>query len=143
MTRTALPPRIDTGPVRAAGVLLRRETGGGPRWLLLCASRSGEWGFPKGHAEPGEELRQTALRECAEECGIALLALQEPALELSYPVGGRIKTVSYWPALTAQQRFRLSAEHRDGAWLATAAVLDRLPHENLRELFRHHVATLG
>lgn len=133
----------DHPPVLAAGLLLRRKAEDGPRWLLLCNSRNGEWGFPKGHAEPGEDLRQTALRECAEECGIGLLAMQGEPLELSYPVAGRVKTVTYWPAITAQQRFRLSHEHRDGAWMTADAVLARLPHANLGDLFQRHLATLG
>lgn len=34
----------------------------------------GKWSFPKGHAEPGESLREAALRELWEETGVGLNA---------------------------------------------------------------------
>lgn len=37
---------------------------------LLVQSLGGEFGFPKGHMEPGESEKQTALREIFEETGI-------------------------------------------------------------------------
>jgi len=128
-------PWGSTDPV-AAGVLLRRRTDQGDRWLLLQASKHGEWGFPKGHQDPGETLWQTALRECAEETGIALIASDGPARELVYilPDGRRKRTV-YFPALTACEAWELSHEHHDAGWMDAKAVLKRLRHANLRALF--------
>ena len=68
-------------PVIAAGVLLRRQAASGDRWLLLKSTKHGEWGFPKGHQDPGETTLQTALRECVEETGISLLAIDGDPLE--------------------------------------------------------------
>ena len=120
----------------AAGMILRRRDSGGDRWLLLHAVAHGEWGFPKGHAEPGEAPPATARRECAEECGIALLAVEGPPLELAYTVpDGRHKRVLMFPALTAQRRVRLSTEHDDHAWFDAAGVREHLAHLQLRDLF--------
>ena len=68
----------------AAGLILRRDTADGPRWLLLRATKHGEWGFPKGHQDNGETPLQTAQRECAEECGLALIEIDGPPLEAHY-----------------------------------------------------------
>jgi len=38
--------------------------------FLLIRHWAGHWGFPKGHAEPGETAIATALRELEEETGI-------------------------------------------------------------------------
>lgn len=76
-----LPERLT-----AAGVLLVTEAR--PREFLLMR-HADRWDLPKGHAEPGESLRETALREMREETGIdpRLVRLDpEPLLRLEYPV---------------------------------------------------------
>ncbi|MCS6969905.1 MAG: NUDIX domain-containing protein [Planctomycetota bacterium] len=128
--------------VRAAGLFLR--TAARPwRWLLLCHRQRGEWGFPKGHCEAGEDAWAAALRECAEETGIGLVAIAGAPLAISYRLGdGRLKEVVYYPAYTAQQRVRLSREHRAWAWCDLAAVRARIPHLNLLQVFNVHVHAL-
>jgi 8-oxo-dGTP pyrophosphatase MutT (NUDIX family) len=121
----------------AAGLILRRLTARGSRWLLLRASKHGEWGFPKGHQEHGETLLETALRECAEETGIGLLAIENGPLEIHYAIPGRRqKRTVYFPALTACHEIHLSREHSAGAWFTDEEVLDLLEHANLRSLFK-------
>ena len=46
----------------SAGAILFRDTRGRREYLLL-KSRPGDWEFPKGGVEGGEELQQTAIRE--------------------------------------------------------------------------------
>jgi 8-oxo-dGTP pyrophosphatase MutT (NUDIX family) len=38
---------------------------------LLCIYRWGKWDLPKGKAEKGEKMEETAIREVEEECGIS------------------------------------------------------------------------
>lgn len=45
---------------------------------MLWIQRYGYWDLPKGKAEPGESLAQTAVRECQEECGLQGLTLITP-----------------------------------------------------------------
>lgn len=124
---------------RAAGFFLRRATADGWRYLLLENARRREWGFPKGHAEPGETAYACALRECAEEAGIACLAPTGPGVDLDYVLpGGRPKRVTFFPARTAQARVALSPEHRRAGWFAAGEVCERLEHRNLIESFRAH-----
>ena len=143
MTPNAYQPAI-TSEVIAAGLILRRETPKGSRWLLLRATKHGEWGFPKGHQDAGENPVQTALRECAEECGIALLAIEGKPLEATYRLpNGKTKSVIHYPAVTAQVTVELSREHSGHAWLDAQEVIDRLPHANLVLLFRAYLHALG
>jgi bis(5'-nucleosidyl)-tetraphosphatase len=131
-------------PVVAAGVILRRETGTGSRWLLLQAAKHGEWGFPKGHQDPGETNLETALRECAEEAGIALMAIEGEPIELRYRLpSGRDKLVVHYPALTGTTLVSLSDEHRDAGWMTAAGVMDHLPHATLRGMFSAYLKTFG
>lgn len=53
----------------SAGVIVVRRHGGGYRYLLLRAYRY--WDFPKGLVEPGEQPRESAIREVAEETTLA------------------------------------------------------------------------
>ena len=130
----------DEDVVRAAGLLLRREAGSRRTWLLLRNRKRGEWGFPKGHAEDGEGDFACALRECAEECGIALVAADGPVRTLRYRLAdGRAKQVVYIPARTSCQEVVLSHEHDRSGWFDARGVLDRLGHESVRALFRAHL----
>ncbi|MEZ6133544.1 MAG: NUDIX domain-containing protein [Pirellulaceae bacterium] len=54
--------------VDAAGMLLLTRTA--PVQFLLM-QHSNRWDLPKGHAEPGESILETALRETEEETGIS------------------------------------------------------------------------
>lgn len=130
----------DDQVVRAAGLLLRREVGNRRAWLLLRNRKRGEWGFPKGHAEGDEDDVSCALRECAEESGIALVALDGTPRILRYRLGdGRAKQVVYLPARTAQELVTLSPEHDRAGWFDARGVIDRMPYESLRSLFRAHL----
>ncbi|WP_437114120.1 bifunctional class I SAM-dependent methyltransferase/NUDIX hydrolase [Streptomyces collinus] len=61
--RTTKPP-VPQAAVGVGTVLL------GPQGLLLGRHRLGTWELPGGTVEPGESLRETAVRELAEETGL-------------------------------------------------------------------------
>lgn len=141
----SLPPISVPALSVAAGLFLRRYDirRQAWRWLLLRNRRRKDWGFPKGHQESGEDMPQTALRECAEETGIALLTMYEPPYELTYDLpSGRRKRVVYFAATTLQEQLRLSREHDAAEWLSRRQALERLGHKNLCCLFRAHLAEL-
>jgi 8-oxo-dGTP pyrophosphatase MutT (NUDIX family) len=60
----------------AGGVVFRRE-GGITRFLLIRDSYR-NWGFPKGHLEPGEPPAEAARREVTEETALDDLVLHGP-----------------------------------------------------------------
>ncbi len=53
-------------PVEAAGGIVVADGG---EWLMI--HRNGRWDLPKGHVEPGESADVCAVREIAEETGVA------------------------------------------------------------------------
>ncbi len=72
--------------------------------FLLIQHHAGHWGFPKGHADPGESPLQAACREFVEETGISDYRVLDGASFLEkYTFMRRRqkfeKTVLYFPAL--------------------------------------------
>ena len=64
--------RSDFKEVNAGGGLVSNRRGD-----FLLIRRNGLWDLPKGHQDPGEDIRVTALREVQEETGINDLVLRD------------------------------------------------------------------
>lgn len=62
--------RIDAG----GGLVVDPKTG---NYIMIL--RNGNWDFPKGKMDPGEDPEKTAIREVEEECGITGLSIIKPA----------------------------------------------------------------
>ena len=63
--------------VAAGGVVIQTVSGGARRVLLVHRPSYDDWSFPKGKAEPGETIEQTALREVREETGLGCRIVRE------------------------------------------------------------------
>ena len=78
-----------TAPVAAVGVICLR----GDEVLLIRRGqppRQGEWSLPGGRVEPGETLREAALRELREETGVeARLGPLVDVVDGIFPASGR------------------------------------------------------
>ncbi len=75
--------------VSAGGVVFRRFPEG-PRYLLIFDSH-GNWGFPKGHVEEGEDPVASARREIEEETGLDQLVMHGElgSISWSFRSGGK------------------------------------------------------
>ena len=62
--------------ISAGGIVVHRD-GDELRFLLIRDSYQ-NWGFPKGHVEPGETIESAALREVAEETGVRDAVMTAP-----------------------------------------------------------------
>ena len=107
--------------VEAAGGLVRNDDG---FWLFIY--RNGMWDLPKGKLEKGETIENCAVREVAEECGIA-----EPTIVMSHRTtfhtyeikGQRILKPTYWFLMKSSGRQQLKPQTEEGIsevkWIST------------------------
>jgi bis(5'-nucleosidyl)-tetraphosphatase len=90
--------------------------------FLLIQHNAGHWGFPKGHADPGESDLQAACREFLEETGITdCQVIQGPLFSERYTFtrrGQRFeKTVIYFAALVESATVQCQQEEiQDYLW---------------------------
>jgi len=106
----------------AAGFVIFRRVSSQIEYLLLHASYElNLWSPPKGHVDPGESERETALRETQEEAGFVpsdLRIVEGFEKELRYKAHGRDKRVVYWLAelINPETPVLLSSEHVEFKW---------------------------
>ena len=109
--------------VEAAGMLLfALET---PPKFLLMRHRD-RWDLPKGHAESGETIFETALRETEEETGLPAGNIEvdrdfkyETEYRVRYRDGGeRMKRVTYFIGYLPATRMITVTEHESFLWWA-------------------------
>ncbi len=70
--------------VSAGGVVVRHGDPDTPPVFLIIRDSYRNWGFPKGHLEPGETAADAALREVREETGLDDLELRVPLGEIDW-----------------------------------------------------------
>ncbi|MFE1247183.1 NUDIX hydrolase [Streptomyces sp. NPDC058735] len=107
--------------VQAAGCILwRRSAGTGELELCLVhRPKYDDWSWPKGKLKRGEDARDGALREVAEETGCRAV----PGAELPtvrYTANGRPKRVRYWAAEALSCAFTPTSEVDRVLWLPPA-----------------------
>lgn len=124
----------------SAGAILYRDTRDRREYLLL-KSRPGDWEFPKGGVENGEELQQTAIREVKEEAGITDFRLVDGFREEYDYVfeanGDRIhKTVHLFIAKSFEASAELSREHRDLQWRDYEQAINTITQDGPREILK-------
>lgn len=126
---------------RAAGYILYRLRGGKREYLLIKNRQGGHWGFPKGKVEPGEGVEEAARREVAEEVGLVDIQPQPGFKQLvryRFFRGGEEvkKEVTYFLARAQGDGRPSPAEVAALAWLPFPQALERITHEEQRQLLR-------
>ena len=122
----------------SAGAILFRDTRGRREYLLL-KSRPGDWEFPKGGVEGGEELQQTAIREVKEEAGIHDFRLIDGFREdydYVFEANGNTihKTVHLFIARSFEASVELSDEHHDLQWRDYEQAVNTVTQDGPREI---------
>ena len=121
--------------VEQAGGIVFRRTGAGISILLVRAKRDpSAWIFPKGHIEPGETARATAVRETLEEAGVQGEAIGEIGDPQAFEWLGRWYRVQYF--LIRMTSESDETDGREKAWFSFDEALDRVSFTSARDLLR-------
>lgn len=84
---------------KSCGAVIYRRKSGNLEFLLIKNRRGGNWGFPKGHIERGEDEKATAMREVREETGLDInIAEGFRSLSEYHPRGRIFKQVVFFLA---------------------------------------------
>ncbi len=123
---------------QSAGAVIFRRDNGRTLYLLLHYL-TGYWDFVKGKVEPGEELRQTVIRETAEETGITDLEFidgMSETITYDFVHNGELihKTVVFYLARTDTSVVRISPEHKAHTWESYDVAMEMLTYENARSV---------
>lgn len=132
---------------RSAGAVIFREEGGRRLYLLLHYP-TGHWDFVKGKIEPGEEPRQTVLRETREETGISDIEFVDGMCEeirYDFVHERRLihKSVVFYLARTETSVVTISEEHRAHTWEDYEGAMEMLTYENARSVLAAARRALG
>ncbi len=129
----------------AGGVIYRRATGGDLEMLLIKDSY-GNWGFPKGHLEAGEDAATAALRECREETGLGRLRLVERLGTTDWYFRqnkGLVHKFCDYFLVEVEGEDTARPQKREGIqaceWLSPSEFVRRVTYENARQIARRAV----
>lgn len=137
--------RARTRTETSAGGVVFRCAPDGPRFLLILDAH-GNWGFPKGHLEPGENPGEAARREVAEEAGLEDLALHGPLRKIDwfFRLEGRLVHKHCYFFLFESRDGTPVPQQAEGirscAWLGPEEAVQALTHENARQVLQDAVA---
>jgi len=122
--------------IRAAGGIVRRIAPGG-HVEIACIYREarGDWTFPKGKLDPGENFEQAALREVLEETSMHCTVERFVGTTSYTHRKGKPKIVAYYLMSVDAGQFAANEEVDELVWLALELVRDRLTWDRDRELF--------
>ncbi len=128
----------------AGGVVFRREADG-PRFLLIHDGH-GNWGFPKGHLEEGEDPADAARREVAEETGLQDLVLHAPLSTIDWFFRFRGRLIhKYCHFFLFESRDGTPAPQAEEGiqcceWRGPEEALETVTHDNARDVLRQAIA---
>lgn len=123
-----------------------KEVDGGLSFLLI-KHKAGHWSFPKGHADPGETIMETARRELFEETGIREIDIIEDKTfseryESVIKKTGETcdKTVTFFVGFVMSKEIatpeNFQEEIPEARWVEAENVVNQLTYLEAKEIFR-------
>ena len=112
-----------------------RSAEGGIEVCVVHRPKYGDWSFPKGKLDRGEDAETAALREVEEETGLRCRLGAELAPAAYVDARGRPKLVRYWAMTVQDGVFRPNVEVDELRWLPVGRAAALLT-------YRHDVAVL-
>ena len=109
---TFLKLKIGSTIIKAAGGLVVNAKGN-----YLFIFRNKRWDLPKGKSEKGEEMRETAVREVEEECGVKISKIGEKLCKTYhiYTIGNKmVLKKTNWYAMSVKSEPKLIPQKEEG-----------------------------
>jgi 8-oxo-dGTP diphosphatase len=116
--------------VEAAGGVITRDG----RIALVHRPKYGDWTFPKGKLDPGEDFEQAALREVEEETGLRCRLARELPSSTYVDAKGRSKLVRYWQMEPLAGEFSPNDEVDELRWVSPGEARALLTYDRDREV---------
>lgn len=120
------------GEVLAAGGIVVRPDEDGLFVAVVHRPHRGDWSFPKGHVEEGEQLAAAALREVEEETGFRCRNDHDLGTVAYVDARGRPKVVAYWAMSLLDGEFSPNAEVDELRWCTPQAARQTLSYDTDR-----------
>ncbi|MFY0603508.1 MAG: NUDIX hydrolase [Flavobacteriaceae bacterium] len=102
--------------ITAAGGLVKN-----PKNEILLIFRGGKWDLPKGRIEKGESIKEAALREVEEECGVSDLLLGDFLItthHIFYQKKSRRLKETHWFLMHSEGNETLTPQTEEGITIA-------------------------
>ncbi len=124
-------------PEISAGAVTYTKQDSGIAFLLI-KDFHGNWGFPKGHLECGESEKEAAMREVAEEAGIAVELDETFREELRYVMPGGTPKISVYflGEYKDQMPVRQPEEVERICLLPYEEAMDQLTFDNMKAVLK-------
>lgn len=121
--------------VRAAGGIVWRRGSEGIELVVVHRAARGEWSFPKGKLDPGEDEPAAALREVHEETGLVGRLGDDLGTVVYRDAKGRPKIVRYYAMrVVGHGALRPAHEIDDARWVPLARAGSVLTFDHDRRL---------
>ena len=107
--------------------------------------RNGKWDLPKGKLEVGENIKECAIREVEEECGISGLSIVNALKDTyhTYEINGKkILKRTFWFAMNSNYKGNLIPQAEEGIikviWVDKQDIAEKLENSfgNINELLK-------
>jgi ADP-ribose pyrophosphatase YjhB (NUDIX family) len=121
-------------PSHAGGVVFRRKRGQVEYLLVQAKLDPQEWVLPKGHIKPGEDMRQTAVREVREETGV-WAKVRSSLKRVSFTACGAQVTTQYY-LMQAAGKAEPEDKNRKSAWHSLSDAASLVRHQESKDLLR-------
>ena len=140
-------PKANSGELRKrpayyytqSSVIPYRIQQGAIEILVTRSSQKKHWVVPKGIADPGHSLQQSAAKEAWEEAGVEGDVASEPVGSYQYHKWGATCTVTVYPMQVTRQLddSEWKERHRGRKWLPADEAASTVRQPELGELIRH------